>query len=79
MSSLSSVRGRLGWAERSGGSAVHIHELRQCPPSVRMGPMEREELLGKGDGVRNWGKIHLKSQTKANPAKCQSQHNSVRA
>lgn len=49
-----------------------MDEPRQCP------------LLGQGPRQRNWrgerraeerGKIHLKSQTKANPAKCRSQHN----
>ena len=49
-------------------------------PAPGSGPRqaEREELLGKGEGVRNRGKILLKSQTKAIRAKCRSQHNSLR-
>lgn len=42
-------------------------------PAPGQGPRQRNWRGGrKGE---EWGKIHLKSQTKANPAKCRSQHN----
>lgn len=48
-------------------------------PAPRPGAETSREggIGGEGDGARSRGKIHLKSQTKASPAKCQSQHNSL--